>query len=374
MNILLFLRSLLHGGTERQVAVLARALKARGHEVRIVTLYGGDAFADDLSAAGIVHDVLGKRGRFDLLAPHRRLVHIARSWPADVVYSFLPPQNLAALVLSPLFPRARLAIGIRAAGLDLQKYDWLAGLSYRLEPWFARQADLVIANSSAGQRWGEQRSFPAGKLVTIPNGIETDKFRFDHAARQSLRDELGLQADTVLVTVVARLDVMKGHPVFLQAAAKLARRHANMVFACVGNGPKEYRAELQAIAAGLGLSARMRWLPAQKNVSAIFSATDIGVLPSIFGEGFPNILIEGMACGVPVVATDTGDARAIVGGLLPIAPPSDPAALADAVSEVVEGLRTDPDLRVKLRQHVEARYSSEALGAATEKALLAIRR
>lgn len=372
MRILLFLRSLLHGGTERQVAVLARELTARGHEVRIATLYGGDAFADDLAAAGIRHEKLGKRGRFDLLRPHRKLVQLAHAWPADVVYSFLPAQNLAAVLLSPFYPRAKTVIGIRAADLDFRKYDWLASLSYRLEPWFARRADLVIANSVAGQRWCQDRGFPTGKLLAIPNGIETEKFRFDHAARDAWRNRLGLDAETVLVTVIARLDVMKGHPVFLQAVAQLAAVHPNMMFACVGNGSAEYRAELGAQAGQLGISGRMIWLPAQDDVQAIFSATDIGVLPSIFGEGFPNILVEGMACGVPMVASDTGDARRIVERYLPVAAPSDPTALANAISAVAARLHADTTLRAKLRAHVEAHYSAAALGEATEKALAAL--
>ncbi|MBS4048022.1 MAG: glycosyltransferase [Alphaproteobacteria bacterium] len=374
MRILLFLRSLLHGGTERQVIVLARGLKARGHEVRIVTLYGGHAFADDLTAAGIKHDPLGKLGRFDLFAPHRKLVQLARSWPADVVYSFLPAQNLAAVLLSLFYPQAKLVIGVRAAGLDLQRYDWLAGLSYRLEPWFARRADLVISNSAAGELWCEERGFPKGKLLTIPNGVETDKFRFDDAARRRLRENLGLAVDAVLVTVVARLDVMKGHPVFLHAAAQLAREYTNMVFACVGNGTEEYLADLMRLASELDISDRVIWLPAQKDVRAVFSASDIGVLPSIFGEGFPNILVEGMACGLPMVATDTGDARRIVNGYLPIVPPSNATELAGAISAVASNLHMASILREKLRAHIQTHYSAEALAAATESALMSLER
>lgn len=369
MRVLLFLRSLLHGGTERQAVVLACELRKRGHQVRIATLYGGDAFADDLAAADVPHDILGKRGRFDLLYPHLRLVRLARSWSPDVVYSFLPAQNMAAAALSPFFRRAKLLLGVRAANLNLSKYDWLAGLSYRLEPWMAHCADLVIANSAAGKDWCMARGFPSRKLSMIPNGIETDKFRFDDRAREELRAQMGLAEETVLVVNVARLDVMKGHPTFLRAASQLVQSNPDMKFACVGNGADSYKAQLATLAADLGLENRLFWMPAQERVERIFSAADIGVLSSDFGEGFPNTVVEAMACELPMVVTDSGDCRRIVEGLLPVVPPSDPAALAAAIQQAIDMVRMQPAMKSALRQRVEARYSAAALGQATEAAI-----
>lgn len=372
MRVLFFLRSLLHGGTERQVAVLARVLRKQGHQVRVATLYGGDAFAQDFVGAGIVHEMLGKRGRFDLIQPHLRLIRLVRSWAPDVVYSFLPAQNLAAVMLSPLFGGAKLILGVRAADLNLKEYDWLAGLSYRLEPWIARCADLVIANSTAGKRWCEQRGFPQQKLCVVPNGIETNKFCFDDNARYVLRSELGIGAETLFVVMIARLDIMKGYQSFLRAAAQLAQSSPNMMFACIGNGPTAYMTKLQSLATELGLERRLLWLPAQEKVEAMLSAADIGVLSSSFGEGFPNIVVEGMACGLPMVVTDTGDCRIIINKLLPVAPPSDPTALAAAIERTVEIVRGEPSLKAVLRQHVEANYSADKLGAAMEEILVAL--
>lgn len=371
MRIILFLRSLLHGGTERQVVTMAMELKARGHDVLVLTLYGGDAYAADLATAGVAHLNLHKRGRYDLLRLHLRMIRQIRDWQPDVVYSFLPAQNVTIAALSWLLPGVKTVFGVRAADVDLSRYDWLARFSYDAEALAARTADLVVANSQAGLRWCRTRGFPAGRIAVIPNGIDTSKFQFDAGARARIRAQLGISEDRILVANVARLDVMKDHPTFLRAAALLVRGNPALIFACIGNGPSVYSEQLRQMTVRLDLGDRLLWLPAQEAIHQVMSAVDICVLSSAFGEGFPNVVAEAMACRVPVVATDTGDCRPIMSGLLPVVAPGDAAAMAAAISDITPRL-ADEAWRNSLRGRVEERYSNIELGRATEDALQAL--
>jgi glycosyltransferase involved in cell wall biosynthesis len=368
MRIVLFLRSLLYGGTERQVVTMATELQRRGHDVLVLTLYGGEAYAADLTAAGVPHHNLEKRGRYDILQAHLRMIRQIRNWRPDVVYSFLPAQNVTIAALSWLLPGVKTVFGVRAADLDSSKYDWLARFSYRAEALAARTADLVVANSQAGLRWCSQRGFPVDRLSVIPNGIDTAKFQFDAQARARIRTQLRLQENQALVANIARLDVMKDHPTFLCAAAQLMHDNPSLIFACIGNGPAAYADHLRQMAVQLGLGSRLLWLPAQESVQQTISAADICVLSSAFGEGFPNVVAEAMACKVPVVATDTGDCRIIMDGLLPVVAPGDGAAMAWAMRDVAARL-SDSAWRDALRARIEERYSNAALGRATENVL-----
>ncbi|MEK9967839.1 MAG: glycosyltransferase [Ferrovibrio sp.] len=367
---MLFLSSLLHGGTERQAVVLARELARRGHAVHIVVQYEGGSFAAELASSGIEYSDLMKRGRYDLIKPYARLVRLIREWRADILYSFLPTQNIVAATIAPLLGECRLVLGVRAAGMQLDDYDWLAKLAYRIEALAARRAALVIANSKAGLEWCYGRGFPRDKLKWVPNGIDVGRFRPDPDARTAVRRKLGIAEGQRLVALIGRLDVMKDHPNFLRAASRLVDRDPEMVFVCAGNGSTEYQMRLRAISSDLGVEQRMVWLPAQDDVAKFMCAVDVSVLSSAFGEGFPNVVAESMACGVPVAATDVGDCREILKGLLPVAPPRSPEALADLILAVVQ--RDGVELRGALRERVVSHYDERTLGDNAEALLMQV--
>jgi hypothetical protein len=137
------------GGSERQLALMASGLAQRGHDVAIAVLYGGGALESMVRDHGVRLLPIGKAGRWDLLGPWARLWRLFSAERPDVIYAFLPAQTAsAALVLPPWLP-TRLVFGVRAGGMRLVHYDWLAGLSYRLEALLSRRAALVIANAQA---------------------------------------------------------------------------------------------------------------------------------------------------------------------------------------------------------------------------------
>jgi glycosyltransferase involved in cell wall biosynthesis len=160
---------------------------------------------------------------------------------------------------------------------------------------------------------------------------------------------------------VARLDPMKDHANLINAAAIFAKTNPDTRFVCVGTGRPDYRAGLLEAAKSLGLSDRVVWTGELGDVKAAYNAFDFATLPSAFGEGFPNVIGEAMACGTPVVATDIGDARAIIGELGEVVAPGEPALLAAGWARLRQRLARNPRLRETTREAIVANYGLDTM-------------
>jgi glycosyltransferase involved in cell wall biosynthesis len=361
MKILFFVRDLGIGGTQRQLALLAAGLARRGHDVAVAVLYGGGALEALLGKSGARLLAIGKSSRWQAVVPLARLRRVFQKERPEVVYAFLPTQTtLAALLLSRRL-KTKLVFGIRAAGVRLDHYDALTALMYRCEAWLSRRADLVIVNARAACADAVARGFPRGRIVVVSNGIDTDAMQPDAAAGLALRRMWGLANNAFVVGCVARLDPMKNHATLLKAAAAFARHHSDARLVCIGEGSSAYRAELEALANSLGLADRVIWAGDIRDVKAAYNSFDITTLSSSFGEGFPNAVAEAMACGIPVVATDVGDVRSIIGTLGEVVPPDDPDLLCAGWTRLRSRLEQNPGLRGDVRSAIMANHGLDLM-------------
>jgi glycosyltransferase involved in cell wall biosynthesis len=361
---------LTYGGAETQLTILANGLARSGYEVSVLVFYPNGPLRKRLSTDVTVR-CLGKSGRWDVIGLLRTLFRVLDEERPDVLYAFLPVANLLACLTRLRSPKLKVTWGVRASDVDLARYDWLSQLTYWLERRFSHCPSLIIANSDAGRRYAVSRGFPDNdRFVVVPNGIDIDHFRPDAKLRVAVREEWGVLPHETLVGIVARLDPMKDHPSFLEAAAKLAGRERPLRFVSVGAGPKDYAAVLQEQARRLGLDKRLIWAGPRDDLSAVYNALDLLVSSSAFGEGFSNVLGEAMACGVPCVATDVGDAREILGDSVAVVPPCNPEALVAGVEALLERLRLEgANLGAGLRQRIAENFSVGILVERTKVAL-----
>ncbi len=363
-------RSLEYGGTERQLVTLAKGLQQRGWPVTVAVFYEGGPLENELHAASVSVVPLHKGGRWDVLRFLARLSKVLQRENPALLYSFLSVPNIISIGLKPLFPKARRVWGVRASNMDLRRYDWLSRFSYRVERGLARFTDLVIANSRAGWEYAAAHGFPKDHTIVIPNGIDTVRFHPDHQAGVAIKQEWGVAEHERLIGLVARLDPMKDHPTFLRATAILAEERPDVRFVCIGDGPQGYREQLLGMAAALELKQRIIWARARTDMVAVYNALDILSLSSCYGEGFPNVIGEAMACGVPCVVTDVGDSAYIVGDTGVVVPPRDPAALARGWAEMIDRIESArPEVCSMTRARIVENFSADALIQRTEKAL-----
>ena len=199
--------------------------------------------------------------------------------------------------------------------------------------------------------------YDLNKFYIIPNGFDLERFCPDDAARREVRAELELSADAPLVGMMARYDPQKNHLGFIQAAAAVHQRLPDVHFVLAGTGVDEGNADLIYAINQLGLNERIHLLGRRDDMPRLMAALDVLASTSGFGEAFPLVLGEAMACGVPCVVTDVGDSAEIVGATGRVVAIDDMMRLATHVIELL-GLPTGQkaDLAGQAREHIAAHF------------------
>jgi glycosyltransferase involved in cell wall biosynthesis len=366
LKVVFLERSLGRGGAQRQLVALAIGLADRGHDVTIALFYDEGELISGVLASRVALRFLEKRSRWDALGFFLNVIRLFRDEKPDVVCTFLPVPNLVALGCKLLRPRLRLACGIRASNVDLERYDRLTRFSYRMEALALGRADIVISNSVAGKNVAMENGVAGEKIRVIANGIDIDRFDYDPDGRRKLRELWGVADHEMLVGVVGRLDPMKGHQIFLRAAGRVAAGRRDVRFLVVGDDGPVSRADLISLAGSLGLDRRTIWSGGRDDVAAVLSACDVVCSSSVYGEGFSNMLAEAMACGRRCVATDVGDARMIVGQVGYIVPPGDDDALAGSIEQALDDVHRAGDHNPEARARIEQNFSLPVMVSAFE--------
>jgi len=288
------------GGAEREAMLLAKGLRRRGWRVSVVVLSGdGGAAAAELRTCGVAFTSLEMRkGLADPRGWIRFHRWLKREQP-DVLHAHLPHaawlcrwSRLAAAVPVVIDTLHSSGTGKRGRRFGYAFSRWLP------DHVTAVSHATAVSHLAAGMVREE-------RLSILGNGIEVEAWAPDTQARAEARRQLGL-TDEFLWMAVGRLEAVKDYPTLLRA---MARAPENARLLVLGTGP--LKAELNRLAAQLGLERRVRFLGFAPNVEHWMQAADGFVLSSRY-EGLPMVLLEAGACGVPAVATDVPGTREVV--------------------------------------------------------------
>jgi glycosyltransferase involved in cell wall biosynthesis len=308
MRVLQVIDQLDHGGTQMHAVRLARFLRGQmGDRVHVAALNGTGPLRQALSDGGVpVHDVPPLTRLYDA-AGLREIVRFAvwiRRGRFDVVHTHDFYANVFGGLAARLARVPALVVSRRERG-DL-KTPW----QRRALRSIYRLADRVVANATVLERaLIEEDGVPAPKVVVCRSGIDLDAYARAAASRGSVRRALGIAPDARVATMVARLLAPKDPVTLLRAFAAARTPGVRSVLLLVGEGP--LRAAAEALAGELDLRDHVRILGETTMVPDILAASDVGALSST-SEGLPNAVIECMAAGLPVVATDVGGMRELV--------------------------------------------------------------
>ena len=374
LHLFFLIRSLNIGGTERQLVELIKGLDKNAFEITIGLFYDEGILREELVVLeGVKLLPLFKSGRWDLIRFCARLITVLRRLRPHILYSFLPDANLVGLISGRITRVKQIVWGVRASNMDVSRYDWLARTSLRLSAFLSRFPDTIIANSFAGLRFHKDIGYKTERMKVIPNGIDTKLFKPDHPSGFRLRDEWGIDEKTVSIGLVGRLDPMKDHTTFLQAVKIFNREERSVRFVCIGDGKEPYKSEIHSLCRRLGLNGSLIWAGERCDMTAVYNSMDIVTSSSSFGEGFPNVIGEAMACGVPCVVTDVGDSAIIVGETGIVVPPKDPQALADGWRSMLKRLN-DKSYSIKemARARIVSHYNSKIFIQKTSKMFLSL--
>ncbi|MGH2454263.1 MAG: glycosyltransferase [bacterium] len=353
-TILLLVTTFDVGGAEQVVRHLGLGLARRDYRVLVACLQRrSGAIAHDLARGGVTLIDLEARGKADPV-PWVRLLRILRAGRVDVVYTFNFHAHMVGRVAS------RLA-GVPVVLSSQQTMDWETPLQEAANRLTARWCTRVVAVSDHVARYLRERvRIPEGKLRTIYNAVDTDHFR----GRQ--RPERPAVGDALSVLgMVARLAPEKDHDTLLDALVLVRGRHPGARLLLAGDGPERRRLEERART--LGLATAVTFLGHVADVRQVFGELDLYVHSSRV-EGLPVALLEAMASRLPVVAGRVGGTEEVVisGGTGLLVAPRDPAALAGAVSWMLEHPQDAVRLGGQGRRRVEELFSVPAMLESTD--------
>ncbi len=362
-RVLYLLDSLGAGGAERQLLTLVRGLDRRRYEPRLICIDAFGPLYDEAVALGLEPRLLGRHGAVDTATQVARLAGIIRRERPGIVHGWLWLANFYGRLAGRLGGAPVVIAGVRAAHR--------AALNPHKEPLFgaidralAGLTDCFTANSASVKAHLTAQGVPGRKVVVIPNGIAVPDPP-TAALVAGLRADLGLDPARPVVGMVARLHAeFKDHPTFLRAAALVRGTVPAAAFVVVGDGPA--RPALERLAAALGLDGHVVFTGYRADSRTLAAAFTVGALCS-FSEGFPNAVLEAMAWGRPVVATDLPATREIVtdGVTGRLVPPRDPAATAAAISRLLTHPAEAAALGAAARARVVQAFSAEATVART---------
>ena len=350
-------------------AVLYRLVRSdRNHRHVVVALMTKGKYGPLLSDAGVrCHCLAMPRGRLTVRGL-ARLVRIVRQEKPDVVQTWLYHGDLVGGVAARLAGAPRIVWGVHNTTLEpgrpKRSTILVARTCAALSRWIP---DRIVTPSGRATEVHAALGYAAGTFEIIPNGCDVVLFAPDELARRRLRDEWRVRPEDFLFGMVARFDAQKDHANLLAAFDLVRARHPAVRLLLVGRGmTKENRAWFDEVERRQ-LRPAVIALGPRDDIPAIMNALDAHVLSSAYGEAFPNVVTEAMACGTPCIATDVGDAAVMIGETGWIVPPRDPPALAAAMEVAIDARRKAPGWearRTACRGRIVEHYTIDRMVAA----------
>ena len=343
-TVIHLITTLTQGGAERVLSeVVPRpdeaGLDGAPERHVVVSLAAGGMFADVLRERGVEVRDLGMRPGRDLVRGARRLRALLRELGPALVVGWMYHACLLMLLGAPGLRRAGVGTAwfLQGSLHTLDGLPWHTRAAVRILAVTSRVPDAVAINSRIGLEHHADLGYRPRRWTLLENGCDTEAFHPDADERAAVRAELGLDPSTVLAISVARVHPQKDHPTLLAAVRRARGDVPDLALLLVGTGTDGLAATDADGGHVIGLGGR-------DDVARLLRGADLFVLSSTT-EGIPNALLEAMASGLPVVATDVGDCRRVIGGAGRVVPPRDASALARALVEVAT---LGPDERVAL--------------------------
>lgn len=365
IRVAALISNLEYGGAQRQVVELFNHIDNCKYEMHICSLSDYIPLAEELNSANGRMHVVQKNNKYDLSVIWR-LADLLKKIDAHVVISYLFDADIAARLAGKI-------IGIKVVNSERNSNYHLKLIKIVTYYVTRKLVDLWIANSRAGAIFSQKAlRHNKDKYRIVYNGVNTDLFR--PQSQDIARDKFGIPNENKVVGMFASFKDQKNQPMLLRAFKKAINKVDNIKLLLVGDelfkgmhGSDQYALQVKKLIHELNLTEHCILLGNQKNVFDLYPVCDCTVLPSKF-EGTPNVLLESMASGVPVIATNVSDNVHIVkdqhvGYLVEL---NDIDALSDKIVEILSNKEKRLNMGRNAREWAEKKFSSHVLARNTE--------
>ncbi|MDB6120228.1 MAG: glycosyl transferase group 1 [Verrucomicrobiaceae bacterium] len=349
IKLLFVITALGTGGAEMMLTQLITHLDPQRFSPHVISLTEGGKYAAILNTAGIpVHHLSMAAGKPSLRSL-MRLRLLTRDISPALIIGWMYHGNLAATLASWIGSHVPVLWNVRQSLYSLALEKRSSAMVIKLLARLRFNPAQILYNSQISARQHEGIGYDSRKTMIVPNGFNTDAFKPDPAARQSVREELNLPADSLLIGRFGRYSAMKDYPTFIAAMQKLQQTHPQARAIIAGTGTEGLKADAS-------FPSNIIVLGERNDLPRLTSAIDIACSSSAFGEGFPNVVAEAMSSSIPCVATDVGDSAWLLGNAGRVVAPNDAEALAQALSELLTG---SPQARQSLGQQGRQRILTD---------------
>jgi glycosyltransferase involved in cell wall biosynthesis len=338
MKLTFVITGLAPGGAETMLLKLLENIDRSRFQPTVISLTTEGQIGPRIKALGVPVEALGFNKRkflvplkfFDLVR------HLKESQP-DVVHCWMYHADLVGGLAARLAGLNSVAWCVRNGGLSRVETKAITFLLLRLNAFLSHWVPKrIVFCSEASKSLHIQVGYAGDSSLVIPNGFNLRRFIPNPDARTSLRKELSLPLDAQLVGVVGRYHKQKNHLGFVRAAKVIVAILPDVCFALAGGDVDAVNSELTEAIAACGLRNHVRLLGYRVDTPRLMAAFDVLVSASDFGEAFPNVLGEAMACGTPCVTTDVGDSAYLISDTGRAVAPGDMEGLANAVVELLQ--------------------------------------
>jgi glycosyltransferase involved in cell wall biosynthesis len=346
------------GGAEMMLCKLLSAIDRERFHPTVISLSDLGPLAPRISALDVPVSALDMPRGSLRVRPLARLAQRLRAQQPHIVHTWMYHADLLGGALARASGHAKVIWGVRGS-VDAKRSKRSSRMTARAcaltERWLP---DRVVSCSHSLAEMHIARGYDPARMTVIPNGFDVGHFRPDEAHRTQGRWRLGAKESDLLVGIVGRYDPQKDHRTFLRAAGLLARSRGDVRFVMCGPGIDSNNHELVELLERERMGERCRLVGPVEDSHAVFNALDLLVSSSAFGEGFPNVLGEAMACGVPCVTTDVGDAAMIVADTGRVVPVGDWRALAQEIGALLDiGASAREVLGARARARIEQSFA-----------------
>lgn len=361
MSVLHIIIGMGKGGAEMMLRRLIEFnLQTKHHcQHHVVSLTNLGFHGKALREKGVAVHVLNLRGPTGFVHGCYRLVSILRTHKPQIVQTWMGHSDLLGGLAARLAGVPHVIWGVRTTDYSVesrstQAVRWLCA---RLSFWVP---DKIVCAAQASLQSSAQAGYDSSKLMVIPNGFDVAGLRAHAGGGAAIRQQCGLDASHVVVGCLGRYNPAKDQANFVRAAGLLAARFDECRFLMVGRDVQHSNTELMAQIQATGFADRFVLLGERDDPAACLDAMDVFALSSCT-EGFPNVLGEAMAMGVPCVSTDVGDAAVLLGDAGLVVPARNAEALAEAMAHWVQMPKAERQaLGRKGQERVQSQFSMDA--------------
>jgi glycosyltransferase involved in cell wall biosynthesis len=349
-------------GAENMLCRIAAGMDGTRFENEVVSLTEVLDLAERMQSIGVRVRTLGMKKSIPNPLLVMRLAQWIRESKPDVIHTWMYHANLIGTLAASLAGNVPVVWAIHHNTHDPRVDKRRTMLVNRACALLSRKsAARIVFCSEASLRTHKKLSYAAEKLQVIPNGFDLEQVKPEPTACESLRRELGIPADSIVIGFAARFHPHKDHHNFIQAAERLHKRMPEVHFLLFGMGIIWENAQLAAWIDSARIRERCHLLGLRHDISRLFSGVDIATTASR-SEAFPIVIGEAMACGTPCVVTDVGDSALIVENTGSVVAPEDPHALAEAWRALIDaGPAVRRRLGIAARERVQRHFALPAV-------------